>query len=142
MFAPPFGSSNGYQFATSVTVSGASGLTNAYVSVLSARGSPAISGASRWLDASAALGANAATAASIAPAPVSATTRCRRDRLEVVTEDPLCCQRHGRRCRRGATAFNRQTARAVAHAAFARHGQGGSRIQRRWPERAITKPRC
>jgi hypothetical protein len=45
------GSSNGIQLAINVTVSGASGLTNAYRSVLSARGSPAISGASRWLDA-------------------------------------------------------------------------------------------
>src|SRR3954452_6070641 len=35
----------------SVTLSGLSGLTNAYTSVLSARGSPAINGASRWLDA-------------------------------------------------------------------------------------------
>src|SRR5215471_2793257 len=34
-----------------VTVSGRSGLTNAYRSVLSARGSWLISGASRWLDA-------------------------------------------------------------------------------------------
>ena len=45
------GSSNGIQFATSVTVSGLSGLVNAYTSVLSAFGSPAISGASRWLEA-------------------------------------------------------------------------------------------
>src|SRR5919204_421417 len=39
-----------------VTVSGRSGLRNAYVSVLSAEGSSAIRGASRWLDASAAAG--------------------------------------------------------------------------------------
>src|SRR5216683_737548 len=37
--------------AMSVTVSGASGLTNAYTSVLSACGSLLMSGASRWLDA-------------------------------------------------------------------------------------------
>jgi len=38
-----------------VTVSGRSGLRNAYVSVLSAEGSSEISGASRWLDAWAAV---------------------------------------------------------------------------------------
>src|SRR6266511_3278590 len=39
-----------------VTLSGRSGLRNAYVSVLSAEGSSEISGASRWLDAWAAVG--------------------------------------------------------------------------------------
>src|SRR5215208_510412 len=39
-----------------VTVSGRSGLRNAYVSVLSADGSSEISGASRWLEACAAEG--------------------------------------------------------------------------------------
>jgi hypothetical protein len=34
-----------------VRLFGSSGLTNAYRSVLSAAGSPAMSGASRWLDA-------------------------------------------------------------------------------------------
>src|SRR5713226_2364371 len=38
-------------FMISVTKSGLSGLTNAYTSVKSAYGSPAIMGASRWLDA-------------------------------------------------------------------------------------------
>src|ERR1700738_4591096 len=38
-------------FMISVTKSGLSGLTNAYRSVRSAYGSPAIMGASRWLDA-------------------------------------------------------------------------------------------
>src|SRR4051812_33059073 len=38
-------------FMMKVTVSGASGLTNAYRSVRSAYGSPAIAGASRWLEA-------------------------------------------------------------------------------------------
>src|SRR5215472_13983227 len=41
-----------------VTVSGLSGLTNAYTSVLSIAGSAATSGASRWLDATAAPGPN------------------------------------------------------------------------------------
>src|ERR1700694_6027617 len=50
-FGPPCGASNGIQFAISVTVFGLSGLTNAYVSVLSATGSWLISGASRWLEA-------------------------------------------------------------------------------------------
>src|SRR5713226_719054 len=39
------------KFAMSVTRSGLRGLTNAYRSVLSARGSWLMSGASRWLDA-------------------------------------------------------------------------------------------
>src|SRR5712691_4224565 len=56
-----------------VTVSGRSGLRNAYVSVLSAEGSSEINGASRWLDACAAVGlpprdASAATSAAVAPA--------------------------------------------------------------------------
>src|SRR5262249_29004709 len=71
---PPFGSSNGIQFATIVTVSGLSGLTKAYRSVLSNSGTPAISGASRWLDAPPTPGrlvaARPATAnAATAPAP-------------------------------------------------------------------------
>src|SRR5436190_6798951 len=53
---PAAGSSPGITLAISVTVSGLSGLRNAYVSVLSADGSSAISGASRWLDAVAAAG--------------------------------------------------------------------------------------
>src|SRR5919201_333293 len=53
-FGPAAGSSPGIQLEMIVTVSGLSGLRNAYVSVLSADGSSAISGASRWLDACAA----------------------------------------------------------------------------------------
>ena len=49
-FGPPYGSCSGMKLAMSVTVSGRSGLTNAYTSVLSATGSFEISGASRWLD--------------------------------------------------------------------------------------------
>ena len=52
-FGPPAGSSNGIQLPMIVTVSGLSGLTNAYRSVLSATGSMEINGASRWLDANA-----------------------------------------------------------------------------------------
>ena len=67
-FGPAAGSSPGRTFARNVTVSGLSGLRNAYTSVRSALGSSAISGASRWLDALAADGPvpliTAATAAS------------------------------------------------------------------------------
>src|SRR5947208_8768650 len=55
-FGPAAGSSPGIQLEMIVTVSGLSGLRNAYVSVLSADGSSEISGASRWLDAVAAAG--------------------------------------------------------------------------------------
>src|SRR5690349_14733307 len=55
-FGPAAGSSPGMTFEMSVTVSGLSGLRNAYRSVLSADGSSEISGASRWLDALAAAG--------------------------------------------------------------------------------------
>src|SRR4051812_32471962 len=55
----------------SVAVSGLSGLTNAYRSVMSAEGSNAMAGASRWLDANAGP-ASAETATSpAAPAPIS-----------------------------------------------------------------------
>ena len=61
-----------------VTVFVSSGLTNAYRSVLSARGSWLISGASEWLDALAALGPGArvriATSASAPSASAAATT--------------------------------------------------------------------
>jgi len=46
-----------------VTESGRSGERNAYRSVLSAEGSSAMSGASRWLDATPALGPGPTTAA-------------------------------------------------------------------------------
>ena len=65
-----------------VTLDGSSGLTNAYRSVLSADGSPAISGASRWLDASAPPAAEVA----MAKAPARATAR---DRVD--TGSPLVC---------------------------------------------------
>src|ERR687886_828182 len=55
-FGPAAGSSPGIQLEMIVTVSGLSGLRNAYVSVLSAEGSSEINGASRWLDAWAAEG--------------------------------------------------------------------------------------
>jgi hypothetical protein len=63
-------------FEMIVTVSGLSGLRNAYRSVLSADGSSAMSGASRWLDAVPASGAGprrtaATTTASTAPATTS-----------------------------------------------------------------------
>src|SRR4051794_41647061 len=60
-----------------VTVLGASGLTNAYRSVLSACGSAAINGASRWLEAPPGVGprpTNTPTAAAAATA-VTATRR-------------------------------------------------------------------
>src|SRR4051795_635545 len=60
-----------------VTVLGASGLTNAYKSVLSACGSAAINGASRWLEAPPGVGprpTNTPTAAAAATA-VTATRR-------------------------------------------------------------------
>src|SRR5207253_3043693 len=53
---PAAGSSPGIKSERIVTVSGLSGLRNAYRSVLSAEGSSEISGASRWLDAFAADG--------------------------------------------------------------------------------------
>src|SRR5919198_4397 len=54
-----------------VTVSGRSGLTNAYRSVLSARGSWPISGASEWLDAAAGGGAGPRTTAATANVPAA-----------------------------------------------------------------------
>src|SRR6266581_3282306 len=65
-----------------VTVSGRSGLRNAYVSVLSAEGSSEINGASRWLDACAAEGlppcdASAANSAPTAAAPKSTSASLR-----------------------------------------------------------------
>src|SRR5919201_5162430 len=53
-FGPAAGSSPGIQLEMIVTVPGLSGLRNAYVSVLSADGTSAINGASRWLEACAA----------------------------------------------------------------------------------------
>src|SRR5262249_39342152 len=73
-----------------VTVSGLSGLTNAYVSVLSAVGSCEIRGASRWLDASA-CGSTAAAESSIVPISVATTpteTRRQREKATCAMEPP------------------------------------------------------
>src|SRR5438309_1608684 len=61
-----------------VTESGLSGLTKAYRSVLSAVGSPAISGASRWLDARPLSGVSARPTAAtpVARTAVLRSTRC------------------------------------------------------------------
>ena len=79
-FGPPAGSSNGIQFATSVVVSGLSGLTNAYTSVLSNCGCPEMSGASRWLDALAVPGSSAVTPTAASP-PVASAPQTRVARL-------------------------------------------------------------
>src|SRR5215467_11355419 len=78
-FGPAAGSSPGRTFARIVTVSGLSGLRNAYTSVRSALGSSEISGASRWLDAGAADGpvpySTAARAAATTAIAAAASTR-------------------------------------------------------------------
>src|SRR5919199_2082636 len=74
-FGPAAGSSPGIQFETIVNVSGLSGLTNAYRSVLSALGSSEINGASRWLDAVAAPGPPRVAAATRSAASDAAATR-------------------------------------------------------------------
>src|ERR671935_2764083 len=71
-FGPAAGSSPGIQFEMIVTVSGLSGLRNAYRSVLSAVGSCEISGASRWLEAAAVDGPEPRTATAIPTAAASA----------------------------------------------------------------------
>src|SRR4029450_12707904 len=58
-----------------VTVSGLSGLRNAYVSVLSAEGSSEINGASRWLDACAADGLPCVASAAMTAVEAAATRR-------------------------------------------------------------------
>src|SRR3954463_8497419 len=73
---PPAGSENGAQLATKLTVLGSSGLTNAYVSVLSTAGSVEMYGASRWLDAELVPGpSNAAPPATVAAAVSTASAR-------------------------------------------------------------------
>src|SRR5205823_213456 len=72
---PAPGSSAGIQFDTIVTVSGLSGLRNAYRSVLSALGSCEISGASRWLEAFAVPGPEPRTTTATATAVASAAAR-------------------------------------------------------------------
>src|SRR5436190_23340865 len=76
-FGPAAGSSPGMTLSISVTVLGLSGLRNAYTSVLSAVGSCAISGASRWLDACALDGPprSATAATTAASAAARATSR-------------------------------------------------------------------
>src|SRR5689334_6507518 len=79
-FGPFGGSSLGIQLAMIVVVSGLSGDTNAYTSVLSAVGSARIAGASAWLDAWAPWGLRLAAEAptpSAATAMRPATTRLR-----------------------------------------------------------------
>src|SRR5689334_23580765 len=75
---PPLGSWNPDQLPTSVTVSLLSGLTNAYRSVLSTAGSPAISGASRCEDAVALVPPNIAALSSVAATSAAAATWPRR----------------------------------------------------------------
>src|SRR5262245_46173453 len=67
-----------------VTVSGLSGLRNAYVSVLSAEGSSAINGASRWLDAWAAAGPPPRVASPAIKAVEAAATRTTNASLRIV----------------------------------------------------------
>ena len=75
---PPAGSENGAQFATKLTLFGSSGLTNAYVSVLSTAGSVEMYGASRWLDAVLVPGpSRAAPPATVAAAARTASARVR-----------------------------------------------------------------
>lgn len=69
---PPAGSWKGTKSAMTVVVSGLSGLTNAYRSVLSYCGCPEISGASRWEEAEAAPGSSAVTPAVASPPAASA----------------------------------------------------------------------
>src|SRR5690606_41716941 len=70
-FGPPAGSSNGIQLAMNVVVSGLSGLTKAYRSVLSYWGVPEISGGSRGLEAPAGRGCRV-----VAPAAASPPAGC------------------------------------------------------------------
>src|SRR5690606_40670928 len=72
-FGPPAGSSNGIQLAMNVVVSGLSGLTKAYRSVLSYCGVPEISGASLRLEAPAGRGCRVVAPAAASPPAASAT---------------------------------------------------------------------
>src|SRR5215510_11815128 len=67
-----------------VTVSGRSGLRNAYVSVLSADGSSEIKGASRWLDAWAAEGLPPRDASAAISAAEAAAARRTNASLRIV----------------------------------------------------------
>src|SRR6266513_2534348 len=66
------------------TVSGRSGLLNAYVSVLSAEGSSEINGASRWLDACAAAGVPPREVSAATNAPEAAAARIRTASFRIV----------------------------------------------------------
>src|SRR5258705_5589291 len=72
-----------------VTLSGRSGLRNAYVSVLSAEGSSEINGASRWLDASAAAGLPPRDASAANSAPKAAAARTRTASFRIVLPAPF-----------------------------------------------------
>src|SRR3954471_20886668 len=96
---PPAGSENGAQLAIRLTVLGSSGLTNAYVSVLSTAGSLEMYGASRWLDAELVPGpSNAAPPATVAAAVRMASARLRargrggRDMGLLVVAGPSVCR--------------------------------------------------
>src|ERR687886_2210659 len=91
-FGPAAGSSPGIQLEMIVTVSGLSGLRNAYVSVLSAEGSSEINGASRWLDAWAAGVGPRETSAVISAAEAAAARRTNASLriVSVLLSDGLC----------------------------------------------------
>src|SRR5215831_5724884 len=81
---PAAGSSPGIQSERIVTVSGLSGLRNAYRSVLSADGSSEMSGASRWLDALAADGPDPRATRVATRAAAPATARKTKATLRIV----------------------------------------------------------
>src|SRR6185436_10871965 len=72
-----------------VTVSGASGLRNAYVSVLSAEGSSEINGASRWLEAWAVAGLPPRDVSAATSAARAAAARSRTASLRIVLHAPF-----------------------------------------------------
>src|ERR671934_1544764 len=95
-FGPAAGSSPGIQLEMIVTVSGLSGLRNAYRSVLSADGSSEIRGASRWLDASAADGLEPRATRAATSAAAAATARRTNASLRIVVS--LLSPTAGRNC--------------------------------------------
>src|SRR6266567_64507 len=82
------GSSYGMAFMIRVTESGLSGLTKAYTSVRSAYGSPAIMGASRWLEALVASGVTSVPTSKPAEATAVPTTE---RGCFIVGNAPLLC---------------------------------------------------
>src|SRR6476659_4934774 len=72
-----------------VTVSGASGLRHAYVSVLSAAGSAEINGASRWLEAWAVAGLPPRDVSAATSAARAAAARSRTASLRIVLHAPF-----------------------------------------------------